>query len=43
MSNKFHQLRLHVEGKVDIPIISETKLDSTCPSLQFTVDGHSKP
>ena len=29
ISNKFDQLKLFVQGKVDILVITETKLDST--------------
>ena len=40
-SNKFDQLRLLVEGKVDILIPTEIKLDSAFPSLQFMMNGYS--
>ena len=43
ISNKFDQLRLLVDGKVDILIITETKLDSTFPSSQFMIKGYSEP
>ena len=43
MSNKFDQLKLHVQGKVDIFVITETKLDSTFPTSQFLIEGYSQP
>ena len=43
ISNKFDQLKLFVQGKVDIMIITETKLDSTFPTSQFVIDGYSEP
>ena len=43
ISNKFGQLKLFVLGKVDILIITETKLDSTLPTSQFLIEGYSKP
>ena len=43
ISNKFNQLKLFVQGKVDIMIITETKLDSTFPTSQFVIDGYSEP
>ena len=41
MSNKFDQLRLLVEGKVDILITPEIKLGTTFPSSQFMINGYS--
>ena len=43
ISNKFNQLKLFVQGKVDILIVTETKLDSTFPTSQFVIDGYSEP
>ena len=42
ISNKFDQLKLFVQGKVDIIIVTETKLDSTFPASQFTIDDYSE-
>ena len=42
-SNKFDQLKLFLQGKVDILIVTGTKLDSTFPTSQFVIDGYSKP
>ena len=43
ISNKFDQLKLFVQGKADILVITETKLDSTLPTSQFLIDGYTKP
>ena len=43
ISNKFNQLKLFVQGKVDILIVTETKFDSTFPTSQFVIDGYSEP
>ena len=42
ISNKFDQLKLLVRSKVDILVITETKLDSTFPTSQFLI-GYSEP
>ena len=43
ISNKSDQLKLFVQGKVDILIVTETKLDSTFPTSQFMIDKYSEP
>ena len=43
ISSKFDQLKLFVQGKVDILIVTETKLDSTFPTSQLMIDGYSEP
>ena len=43
VSNKFDQLKLFVQGKVDILIFTEKKLDSTFPTSQFMIDGYTEP
>ena len=43
ISNKSDQLKLFVQGKVDILIVTETKLDSTFPTFQFMIDWYSEP
>ena len=43
ISNKFDQLKLFVQGKVNILIVTETKLDPTFPTSQFMIDGFSEP
>ena len=39
ISNKFDPLKLFIQGKVDILIVTKTKLDSTFPTSQFETDG----
>ena len=43
ISNKLDQLKLFVQGKVDILVITETKLDSTFPTSQVLMEGYSEP
>ena len=38
--NKFDYLAHQVRGKIDILMISETKLDESFPPSQFFLDGH---
>ena len=42
ISNKIDNLKLIIEGKIDILVITETKTDSTFPLKQFTIQGYSK-
>ena len=39
--NKFEMLSNSIKGNLDILMISETKLDSTFPSNQFTIEGYA--
>ena len=41
--NKFDFLAHQVKGNIDILMISETKLDESFPSSQFSLDGYSVP
>ena len=41
--NKFDALTEMVKGKVDILLISETKLDDSFPQNQFFINGYNKP
>ena len=41
--NKFEQLKVLVQDKVDILVITESKLDSSFPISQFIISGFSKP
>ena len=41
--NKFEMLSMSAEQYVDILMLSETKLDSTFPSIQFLINGFSFP
>ena len=43
LSNKFDQLKLIIKNKVDILVITETKLDSSFPYLQFIIDSFRQP
>ena len=39
ISNELDQLKAMIEGKVDILVVTETKLDSTSPISQFYING----
>ena len=41
--SKFEMLSNTIKGNLDILMISETKLDSTFPSNQFTIEGFAAP
>ena len=41
--NKLDDLKLLLEKSLDIICISETKLDETLPTVQFAIEGFSKP
>ena len=43
LHNKFEMLSMSVAQYVDILVLSETKLDSTFPSIQFLINGFSVP
>ena len=43
LPNKIDELRFVVKDKVDILILTETKLDDSYPTNQFTIDGFSIP
>ena len=43
ISNKFDQLKTVVQGKLDILVIVETKLDTTFPDSQFLIEEYSTP
>ena len=43
VSNKFDQLKSFAQGKFDILIVTETKLDSIFPNSQFMIDGYREP
>ena len=42
LRNKFHALAEMMQGKLDILILTETKLDSTFPEKQFLIPGYKK-
>ena len=41
--NKFEMLSAVVASNIDILMISETKIDNSCPDAQFYIDGYSSP
>ena len=41
--NKIDDLRVIINGNVDILIIAETKLDESFPTAQFLMEGYNKP
>ena len=43
IENKFEALVSLVKDKLDIIMISETKIDESFPETQFTIEGYSKP
>ena len=43
ISNKFDNLKLIIQGKIDILVITETKTDSTFPLNQIAIQVYSKP
>ena len=43
LSNKFDQLILIIKNKVDILVITETKLDSSFTDSKFIIDGFRQP
>ena len=42
MRNKFELLSFSIDGKVEIFLIGETKIDGTFPTSQFLMSGNSK-
>ena len=40
---KFDELKIKVKGKVDILILTETKLDHSFPTAQFYIEGYKCP
>ena len=43
LRNKFEMIEELIKDKIDIFLISETKLDSSFPSWQFVIKGYSSP
>ena len=43
LPNKFEDLKILVKGKVDIIVITESKLDHTFPDSSFRISGYNKP
>ena len=42
-SNQFDKLKLFIKDKVDVLVITETKLDFNFPDSQFIIDGFRQP
>ena len=43
MRDKFEMLSNSMKGNLDTLIISQTELNSTFPSTQFTIEGYAAP
>ena len=43
INNKFEQLKYIIKNDTDVLIVNETKLDSSFPSGQSSIDGSAKP
>ena len=43
LPNKFEDLKILVKGKVDVVVITESKLDHTFPDSLFRISGYNKP
>ena len=43
LPNKFKDLKILVKGKVDIIVITESKLDHTFPDSSFRISGYNNP
>ena len=43
LRNKFDQLKILVQDKIDILEVTENKLDDTLPDSQFHVPGYKVP
>ena len=43
ISNKIDQLKVVVQGNLDILVVTETKIDESFPSEQLSINGFSKP
>ena len=42
MSCKFDQVKCLLQGKVNILVLTESRLDSSFPKNQFLIEGYSK-
>ena len=43
MKNKSQSLSTQVKGKIDVLMVSETKIDDSFPAGSFVIDGFSTP
>ena len=42
ISNKFENLKVIIQGKIDVLVLTETKTDLTFPSNRLAIQGYSK-
>ena len=43
LRNKFDEMKSMIQGKVDIFVVSERKIDESFPTCQFKIDGFFYP
>ena len=43
LQNKFESQQHIINKNIDVLLISETKIDSSCPSVQFHLEGYATP
>ena len=43
LRNKLEFLKEQIQDNIDIPMISDTKIDASYPIGQFLLNGHSTP
>ena len=43
INSKFDHMKSLLQEKVDILVLTETKLDNSFPTNQFVIEGYSKP
>ena len=43
INNKFEQLKHIIKNSVDVLVVTETKLDSSFPNGQFSIDEFARP
>ncbi len=43
IANKFDQLKLIIGNNIDVLVLTETKLDDSFPTAQFSIEGFSTP
>ena len=41
--NKYEALKVVIQGKIDVMVLVETKLDSSFPTTQFLIEGYAIP
>ena len=43
LPNKFEDLKILIQGKIDITVTTESKRDHTFPNSSFRISGYNKP